>query len=211
MEHEHARQAELGAQALYRRCDRAEVLRDQRHVAELVAYRVEQLAAGSAAPDALARRPVPGFDGPVGDEAAEVVDSRRVDELERAPKAFDPPAVAGGALDVPVVERVAPQLAARAPVVGRHPRDDALLEELRPPLMVGPAGRHVDRQVADQPHAARTRIRAQRSPLALEADLRRERALARERRPRTRPERVPRHEALDLFARNVRVRLCEEA
>ena len=49
--------------------------------------------------------------------------------------------------------------------------------------VVGGAGRDVDRDVADQPHAALGRVRAQRAPLALEAHLVGERAAAGEARP----------------------------
>ena len=91
-------QPELVAQPLDRRRDHAEVLGDQRQLAEL-APRPRRRARGpgprrqlpSSAVSRAARH------RPVRDEAAEVVDPRRVDELERAPEALDPPAVAGRA------------------------------------------------------------------------------------------------------------------
>ena len=49
--------------------------------------------------------------------------------------------------------------------------DGAVAEQLRVSAVVGAAGRDVDRDVADQPHAALGGVRAQRGPLALEAHL----------------------------------------
>ena len=94
-----------------------------------------------------------------------------VDELERAPEPLAPPAVAGRAVDRPVVERVPPALAGRAERVRRRAGDLAAREQLRPAGDVGAAVGDVDRQVADQPDAALGRVRAQRSPLPLEAHL----------------------------------------
>ena len=59
---------------------------------------------------------------------------------------------------VPVVERVAPELAVARVRVRRDARDAAVLEELRVGAVVGAAGRDVDRQVADQAHAALGRV-----------------------------------------------------
>ena len=83
------------AQAVDRRRDHAEVLGDQRQLAELARDRVEEVVPGAAPPAPGERGLRAAGHGPVGDEAAEVVDARRVDELERAPEALDPPAVAG--------------------------------------------------------------------------------------------------------------------
>ena len=88
-------------------------------------------APGPVPPPARCGGLVPGRDRPVRDEAAEVVDARHVDELEGAAQPLDPPAVAGRAMRAPVVERIAPVLAARRQRVGRRARDLAALEELR--------------------------------------------------------------------------------
>ena len=93
----------------------------------------------------------PGRHGPVRDEAAEVVDPRHVHELERALEALDPPAEAGRAHRLPVVDRIAPELSGGGEEVGRHAGDDTALEELGLRDVVGAAVRDVDRQVADQP------------------------------------------------------------
>src|SRR6185437_10740566 len=125
-------QPELVAQAVDRRGDVAEILRDQRQVAELALDRVEELRAGARSPASAFGRRVPRRDRPVGDEAAEVVDPAQVDELEGAPEALSPPAVAGRAVRGPVVERVPPALAGRTERIGRRPRHLAVREELRP-------------------------------------------------------------------------------
>jgi hypothetical protein len=78
--------AELAAQARHGLGDHAEVLRDHRQRAELVLDRAEELRAGPAPPAAVLRGLVALRHGPVRDEAAEVVDARQVDEVERAPK-----------------------------------------------------------------------------------------------------------------------------
>ena len=144
---------------------------------------VEHRAAGAALP--VARQRVARRRGhrPVGDEAAEVVDAGEVVEVEGAPQALDPPAVAAPLQRRPVVERVAPQLALVGERVGRRAGDGAGLEELRVGAVVGAAGRDVDRDVADQLHAAVERVAAQRGPLAVEADLVGERSAAAERDP----------------------------
>ncbi len=76
---------------------------------------------------------------PVGDEAAEVVDARDVEQRERAPQPVDPPAVAAALHRRPVVERVAPQLALVGVGVGRRARHRAGLEQLRMRAVVGAA------------------------------------------------------------------------
>ena len=125
-------QAELVAQPLDRRRDHAEILGDQRQRPELALDGAEERRARAAPPAAAPRRRVALGDRPVGDEAAEVVDPREVDELERAPEALDPPAVAASRrMRRPVVERVAPELAGRAERVRRRARDHAAAEQLR--------------------------------------------------------------------------------
>ena len=89
----------------------------------------------SAAPGPRCQRPSSGLGRaarhrPVGDEAAEVVDPGDVDELERAPEALDPPAVALAPHRAPVVDRLAPELALGMRDVGRGAGDEVLGEEL---------------------------------------------------------------------------------
>ena len=148
---------------------------------------LEELDARPAPPAAVPRRLVRRRDRPVGDESAEVVDARDVDELGDAAEALDPPAVARRTVRRPVVERVAPVLAVRAQRVRRRAGDLAVREELRPRLDVGALVGDVDRDVADQAHAALARVRAQRAPFALEAHLARDRSRRRRSAPTRRP------------------------
>ena len=168
---DHPREAERAAQALDRLGDDAEVLGDQRQRAELARGGVEDGPPGAAAPAPAARVGRALGHRPVGDEAAEMIDPGDIEERERASQALGPPAVAALLQRRPVIQRVAPQLAAIAVGVGRRARDVAGAKQLRPSAVVGAAGRDVDRDVADQPHAARDGVGAQRAPLAGEADL----------------------------------------
>ena len=170
-EHDHAREAELVAQSLDIGRDHPEVLGDHRQLAELGLDRPEQRSAGAGRPVALGRALRLGRDRPVGREAAEVVDARDVDERERAPQPFDPPAVAVGRDSVPVEERVAPVLTLGAEVVGRRAGDDAVPEQLGMREVVAAGVGRVDRHVADQAHAALGRVVAQAGPFPLEAHL----------------------------------------
>src|SRR5581483_1548763 len=167
--HHHARDAQLVAERVHLLGHLAEVLGDELQRPEHVLHRTEELAAGSRTPAAALRGLPPGRHRPVRDERAEVVDPRHVDELERPPEALRPPAVALDAMRPPVVDRVPPELARRAEVVGRRTRYDLLLEQLPVCALVGAAGGDVDRQVAEDADAVRLRVRAKPRPLALEA------------------------------------------
>ena len=94
LQHGHARQAQRLAQPRHRRGDHAEVLGDQRQLAQRLARGVERRAARAALPRALQRELGVRRHRPVGHEAAEVVDPRQVEELEDALEARDPPRVA---------------------------------------------------------------------------------------------------------------------
>src|SRR5207302_10846095 len=89
-----AGEAELPPEPNDRRRDHAEVLGDQRQHTQLIPDGLEELTPRPAPPHAPTGRPPPLRHGPAGDEAAEAVDPSDVDELERPPEAFDPPAVA---------------------------------------------------------------------------------------------------------------------
>src|ERR1700704_1758071 len=82
-----------------------------------------------------------------------------------------PPAKVGAAQRLPVVYRIAPQLAEFREVVRRHASDRSRLAaggELEQ-LAVHPGfyrgGADVEGQIAEQPHPARARVRAQLVPL----------------------------------------------
>src|SRR5262249_10762325 len=153
---------------------------------------------GAAPPVSAQSRLGARGDGPVGDEAAEVVEPREVDELERAAEALDPPAVALRARHGPAVGRIAPELAGAAVAVGRRAGHEPPAEEFRARGEVGALVRDVDRQVAEDAHAPGRCIAPQRRPLALEPHLALQRATTFKRLPLARPVRVARDEVLDL-------------
>src|SRR5439155_20405360 len=128
--HVHAGQTELVAEAFNWTRDHAQVLGDERQLAKRRGDRIEERPSGAAPPRAQTRGLVSLGHRPVGDEAAEVVDSHEIEELERPPQALDPPAVAGRPHCPPVVERGSPALASAAEVIGWNARDHTLLEEL---------------------------------------------------------------------------------
>jgi hypothetical protein len=77
-------------------------------------------------------------------------------------------------------------------------------------LVVGAAGRHVDRHVADQAHAELGGVGAQRAPLAIEADLVGRSAVAREPLPVADPEALARAELRELALGHRSVRIGEQ-
>ena len=161
-----------------------------RRAGQIASRGVERRPPGPTPPAAGQRVAGAARHRPVRHEAAEVVDPGDVVELERAPQALGPPAVAAALERGPVVERVAPQLALVGVGVGRRARDRVVGEQLRMRAVVDRAGRDVDRHVADQPHAARLGVLAQGGPLAVEPHLVGDRAARAEARPVVDPERV---------------------
>src|SRR5205085_11278919 len=67
--------------------DEAEVLGDERQIAERVAHRVEERLAGAGYPAAVDRCRLAGGDLPVRGEAAEVIDAQHVREAQRGAEA----------------------------------------------------------------------------------------------------------------------------
>ncbi len=206
----HPREAELLAQPHDRWGDDAEVLGDQRQLAELGLGGPEDLSARAGAPAAALRSSVPRRNRPVGDEAAEVVNACQVDELEGTAEALGPPAVVRRPVDAPVVQRIAPVLAGAGEIVGRRACDLAPAEELRVREVLSASLRDVDRDVAEDAHLALAGVVAQRVPLPPEAHLIGERALTGERGPVAGPEGVPRDELLDVGGGHACTRLGKQ-
>src|SRR4030088_2127434 len=102
-EDDHARQVRLAAQAANCGSDDAEILGDHRQTAQCARHRMEELVARPAPPLSVSCGGMCRRDRPATDEAAEVVDSREVDELEDPSEALDPPAVARRAVHRPLV------------------------------------------------------------------------------------------------------------
>ncbi len=164
----------------------------------------------TALPGALERVLGVGGHGPVGDEAAEVVDAGEVEELEDALEACRPPRVALPPQRRPVIERVAPELALVGERVRRHAGHGAGLEDLRMRELVGRALGDVDRDVADQLHPAVGGVGAQGAPFAVEAHLVVERLQAGEGDPVLDPAGRALAEVQPLRGGHRRVRLAQQ-
>ena len=97
LEHQHPGQAQSLAQPVNRGGDHPEVLSEQRQLPKLARRRIENGTARPSPPPPGASRPRAGWNRPVGDEAAEVIDPRRVEQVKRPPQPGHPPAVAAAA------------------------------------------------------------------------------------------------------------------
>src|SRR6185503_14652036 len=177
LEHTHAWQPQGVAERANLVRDVAEILRNDGKAAQGFMERPEQPHARPRFPVPTARIGCARGDGPVGLEAAEVVQAEEIDALEIGPDAPDPPAEAVRLDAVPVVEGRAPALPRLAEVVGRHARHGAglsgfvELKGLAPRPHVGAVVRDVDRRVAEEPDAPRERLPAHSLPLSLEEEL----------------------------------------
>lgn len=134
----------------------------------------EQLHAGALAPLAVHGGVLGRVDLPVGREAAEMVEADDVEQRHIALHAPDPPGVAGLFVRRPVIDRIAPELAGRGIVVGRHAGNELgaevglQLEQLGMRPDVGRVGGNIDRDVADDLDALLLCVRTQRVPLSEE-------------------------------------------
>ena len=134
----------------------------------------EKGQARALAPRALAGVGRVGGNLPVGVEAAEVVEPDDIVEFEGRPEAGDPPGIAGAGLVLPIVERIAPELAERGEIIRRHaghrpwPAGGIELKNGAVPPGVGAVQRDKDRHVADDADAALRGVAAQARPLAEE-------------------------------------------
>ena len=97
--------------------DDTEIFGDERKIAEDIAETLEEVMAGGFDPLAVDGGLFVGGDGPVGLEAAEVIEADDVVEGEGAANAGDPPVEAVVFEDVPAVEGIAPALAGGGEVV----------------------------------------------------------------------------------------------
>ena len=119
LQHLHAGEAALSQQLTDAVHDVAEVLRDDGQLAQRPFEGVKQLHPGADLPLAAAGRRAARRDGPVGVEAAEVVDAEQIVDAQRVPHPLDPPSIAGLAVVGPVVQRIAPKLAVGGKVIRR--------------------------------------------------------------------------------------------
>ena len=121
--HAHPREAAFVQQLAHVVGNNAEILRDNWDFAQLLFQRAEQLHTGAFLPYALDRRFFACVNFPEGFKAAEMVETDNVIKLHILLHAPDPPFVAVLFERVPVIDRVAPQLAGFREIVGRHARD----------------------------------------------------------------------------------------
>src|SRR5581483_11425303 len=83
----------------------------------------------------------------------------------------DPPRVAAVLQLVPAVNRIAPQLAGRAEVIGRYARHDVGSKQLGMTHHIGTVARHVDGQIAHDANPTLPAVLVQRGPLPVEFEL----------------------------------------
>ena len=171
LQHLHAGEA-AGLQQLPHRVKQlAQVLGHDGQVAQGGAQRAEQLHAGALLPSAVFGRGLPRRDGPVGVEPAEMVDAQDVVDAQRMAHPADPPGIAGAAVVVPVIQRVAPQLAVGGKEIRRaagHPPGPAVgvhLKQSAAGPCVGRVRRHIDGDIPHDAHAAAVGVVFQRPPL----------------------------------------------
>ena len=174
LQHVHTGDMVALAQGVHFRCYHAEVLGDDRQVSEGLFHRVENRVPGAWFPGADPGGAGIRGHGPVGFEAAKMIDAHEVGQFGRRAQAVDPPAVAGLAVAFPVVKGIAPELAVGAEIVRRHARHvtrPAFLVELQDVAVgprVGTVERDVDRHVAEEVHACFVGMLPQRLPLVKE-------------------------------------------
>ena len=101
-----------------------------------------------------------------------MIEPEDVDETERTAQPLDPPAIPLASQCVPVVQRVAPLLPACVERVRRRPGDGgARQKDARMRHVVAATRRDVDRDVADDPHAAAGSVGSELRPLTVESHL----------------------------------------
>ena len=201
-EDDHPRQTELVAQLVDGRRDHAEVLGDDAAGRRARARPRGRARLRARAASARAARSC-GHSGIAQYETKPRKWSIRatVDELERAPEALDPPAVARRAVRRASRRAGCPSAArSRCSASGGAPATSPCAKSSGHAVDVGAAvGRR--RSARRRSAALRARARsAQRPPLALEAHLVGDRASAGEARPVADPVRMARDEVLDLLA-----------
>src|SRR5207247_239875 len=114
------RQMELVEEGPYVRRDQPQVLGDERQSVQLSLYRAEELGARSCHPlsslgSRCFSRYVPG-----GCEPSKMIQANGVHMRQQGTQAVYPPTIAGLAMDIPVIKRVAPELSRGTEGVGRH-------------------------------------------------------------------------------------------
>ena len=174
----HAGQPEIVPELFHLGGDDAEVLRPDRQIlAELLLKPVKQGGVGPFSPLPGHGRLCAVGDLVVGLKSAEMVDAQIIHQAKLPLDAAYPPGIAGLLVVIPVIERVAPELARRGEIIrrnpGHHGRVAVLLqlEELpvRPHVRTVDGGE--DGNIPDNLHAVYMGVLAQRVPLPEEEKL----------------------------------------
>ena len=119
----HAWKAKLLAQLDYVWSDHAEILGDERQLAELLANRFEQFPARRRNPLTALGSLIASGNLPARSETAEVVHAGDIDHGQRRAHTLDPPLEAVVLHALPVVKRIAPELSGFAEIVRRNTRN----------------------------------------------------------------------------------------
>src|SRR5262249_1262791 len=111
LQHAHSGQLELIAQRSDRGRDEAQVFGQQRKTTQGLSSFLKKVGPWAGYPLASGRRRRSGRYMPGRLEAAEVINADRVEKLQSQPQAVEPPTIARPPMLVPIIGRVAPQLA----------------------------------------------------------------------------------------------------
>src|SRR5690606_25252665 len=103
-----------------------------------------------------------------------MIEPQEIEALELELEPPHPPVETGSLVRFPCIERIAPELALLVEVVGRHARDRGRpavgieAEQVRLPPDIDAVHVDVERQIAEQIHAAGVRVALQRRPRKIE-------------------------------------------
>ena len=174
LHHLHSGQAGIGQQLFHARSDVAKILGNKAQVAEPRGQHADKVHAGAGLPVSVLRGRIPVGHGPVALKAAEMIYADYIIKLPCAVYAAYPPAVAVRRHRVPVIQRVAPELAVLGERIGRHSRDlgghivPVQLEKLRIAPHIGGVERDIYRNIADKLHAVVMCVGVELLPLLIE-------------------------------------------
>src|ERR1700730_16737966 len=107
----------LFAKSFHLRSDHTEVLSNKWQIFQFSLQRSEKLRTRPLYPPTSRRRLGPGGDLPVSVETAKMIQSHKVEQLERCSDALNPPSVTRTSRFIPPIKRVSPELTRCAEIV----------------------------------------------------------------------------------------------